>query len=38
VGAEYGLLVWWGGALLMLAYGLAFASTGSLLLARRDIT
>jgi ABC-type transport system involved in multi-copper enzyme maturation permease subunit len=33
-----GLFTWWQGSLLILAYGLAFAAVGSLLLTRRDIT
>ncbi len=32
------LFNWWQGSLLILAYGLAFATMGSLVLARRDIT
>ncbi len=36
--ADFGLLNWWQGALLMLAYGLVFALLGSLILTRRDIT
>jgi ABC-2 type transport system permease protein len=35
---NYGLFNWWQGALLMLFYGLAFATIGSLILTRRDIT
>jgi ABC-2 type transport system permease protein len=37
-GIDFGLFNWWQGALLMLFYGLAFATVGSLILARRDIT
>jgi hypothetical protein len=37
-GADFGLFNWWQGTLLMLAYGLAFAAVGSLILTRRDIT
>jgi ABC-type transport system involved in multi-copper enzyme maturation permease subunit len=37
-GADVGLFSWWQGSLLILAYGLAFAVIGSLVLARRDIT
>ncbi len=33
-----GLFNWWQGSLLILAYGLAFAALGSILLTRRDIT
>jgi hypothetical protein len=33
-----GLFKWWQGSLLILFYGLAFATVGSLVLARRDIT
>jgi ABC-2 type transport system permease protein len=33
-----GLLTWWQGSLLILAYGLFFAIVGSAVLARRDIT
>lgn len=32
------LLPWWGGGLMMLAYGLIFASIGSIVMTRRDIT
>jgi len=32
------LFNWWQGSLLILAYGLAFAAVGSLVLSRRDIT
>jgi ABC-2 type transport system permease protein len=38
VGANFGLLTWWQGGLLLVAYGAAFAGLGSLLLTRRDIT
>ena len=37
-GHDFGLFTWWQGALLMLAYGLVFASLGSHILTRRDIT
>jgi len=37
-GASAGLLTWWQGSLLILAYGLAFAVVGSAVLAKRDIT
>jgi len=37
-GSDFGLFNWWQGTLLMLAYGLAFAAVGSLILTRRDIT
>ncbi len=37
-GADFGLFTWWQGTLLMLFYGLAFATLGSLILTRRDIT
>jgi hypothetical protein len=37
-GINFGLFNWWQGALLMLFYGLAFATVGSLILTRRDIT
>ncbi len=37
-GAAFGLFNWWQGTLLMLLYGLAFATLGSLILTRRDIT
>jgi ABC-type transport system involved in multi-copper enzyme maturation permease subunit len=37
-GADFGLFTWWKGGLLMLFYGLAFATIGSLILTRRDIT
>ncbi|HEX4218096.1 MAG TPA: hypothetical protein VHZ02_07005, partial [Acidimicrobiales bacterium] len=32
------LLPWWGGGLMMLAYGLVFAIIGSMVMTRRDIT
>lgn len=38
VGASFGLFNWWQATLLMLAYGLAFATFGSAILTRRDIT
>ena len=37
-GFEQQLLPWWGGALVLLAYGLAFAVLGALLTTRRDVT
>jgi ABC-type transport system involved in multi-copper enzyme maturation permease subunit len=37
-GADFGLFNWWQGALLMLFYGVFFATLGSLILNRRDIT
>jgi ABC-2 type transport system permease protein len=37
-GADFGLFNWWQGTLLMLAYGLVFATVGSIILTRRDIT
>lgn len=37
-GADFGLFNWWQGTLLMLLYGLVFATLGSLILTRRDIT
>jgi ABC-2 type transport system permease protein len=37
-GADFGLFNWWQGALLMLFYGIFFATVGSLILNRRDIT
>jgi len=36
--SSFGLLHWWQGSLLILAYGLVFAVVGSVVLARRDIT
>ena len=36
--ATIGLFHWWQGSLLILAYGLAFALVGSIVLTRRDIT
>ncbi|MGO8872174.1 MAG: hypothetical protein ACLQPH_12390 [Acidimicrobiales bacterium] len=37
-GADFGLFNWWQGTLLMLFYGLAFATIGSIILTKRDIT
>jgi ABC-2 type transport system permease protein len=37
-GATFGLFEWWQGALLLLAYGLAFAGAGALTMIRRDVT
>ena len=37
-GIEQQLLPWWGGALVLVAYGLVFAALGALLTTRRDIT
>ena len=37
-GFEQQLLPWWGGALVLLAYGLAFAALGARLTTRRDVT
>jgi hypothetical protein len=37
-GQNVDLFAWWQGSILILAYGLAFATFGSLLLAQRDIT
>lgn len=36
--ATFGLFNWWQGSLLMLGYGLFFATLGSLILTRRDIS
>jgi ABC-type transport system involved in multi-copper enzyme maturation permease subunit len=37
-GADFGLFNWWQGTLLMLLYGLVFATIGSIILTKRDIT
>lgn len=37
-GLEQTLLPWWGGALVLLAYGLVFAAVGIALTTRRDVT
>jgi ABC-type transport system involved in multi-copper enzyme maturation permease subunit len=37
-GLEQTLLPWWGGALVLLAYGVAFAALGTVLTTRRDVT
>jgi ABC-type transport system involved in multi-copper enzyme maturation permease subunit len=37
-GFEQQLLPWWGGALVLLAYGLVFAALGAVLTTRRDVT
>jgi ABC-2 type transport system permease protein len=37
-GSDFGLFHWWQGTLLMLLYGLAFATIGSIIIARRDVT
>ena len=37
-GFEQQLLPWWGGALVLLAYGVVFAVLGTLLTTRRDVT
>ena len=37
-GIEQQLLPWWGGALVLLAYGVLFAVLGALLTTRRDVT
>lgn len=37
-GIEQQLLPWWGGALVLVAYGLAFAALGAVLTTRRDVT
>lgn len=37
-GIEQTLLPWWGGALVLLAYGVAFAALGAALTTRRDVT
>jgi ABC-type transport system involved in multi-copper enzyme maturation permease subunit len=37
-GIEQTLLPWWGGALVLLGYGVAFAALGSALTTRRDVT
>jgi ABC-type transport system involved in multi-copper enzyme maturation permease subunit len=37
-GIEQTLLPWWGGALVLLAYGVVFAAVGSVLTTRRDVT
>jgi ABC-type transport system involved in multi-copper enzyme maturation permease subunit len=37
-GFEQTLLPWWGGALVLLAYGVAFAALGTVLTTRRDVT
>ena len=37
-GVEQTLLPWWGGALVMLAYGVVFAGLGAVLTTRRDVT
>jgi ABC-2 type transport system permease protein len=37
-GIEQTLLPWWGGALVLLAYGVAFAALGTVLTTRRDVT
>jgi ABC-2 type transport system permease protein len=38
VNAEFGLLTWWQGAILMLGYGLTLATAGTLTLSKRDLT
>jgi hypothetical protein len=38
MGTHFGLFNWWQGTLLMLFYGLFFATLGSIILTRRDIT
>jgi ABC-2 type transport system permease protein len=37
-GIEQTLLPWWGGALVLLAYGIGFAALGTVLTTRRDVT
>lgn len=37
-GVEQTLLPWWGGALVLLAYGLVFAAAGVVVTTRRDVT
>jgi ABC-type transport system involved in multi-copper enzyme maturation permease subunit len=37
-GVEQQLLPWWGGALVLLAYGVVFAALGAALTTRRDVT
>jgi ABC-type transport system involved in multi-copper enzyme maturation permease subunit len=37
-GFDQTLLPWWGGALVLLAYGVAFAALGTVLTTRRDVT
>jgi ABC-2 type transport system permease protein len=37
-GFEQTLLPWWGGALVLLAYGVVFAALGTVLTTRRDVT
>ena len=37
-GIEQTLLPWWGGGLVLLAYGIVFAALGTVLTTRRDVT